>query len=46
MEINEKRVLFKTSGVLGRGKSREVRKRRKERGIAEGVYLIKILIII
>ena len=45
MEINEKRVLFKTSGVLGGGKSREVRKRRKERGIAGKVYLIKIRVI-
>ena len=35
MEINEKDGLFKTGGVLGRGKSREVRRRRKERGIAE-----------
>ena len=40
MEINKKRILFKTSGVLGR-----ISKgggRRKERGIAEKVYLIKI----
>ena len=45
MEINKRKVLFKTGGVLGRGKSREVRKRRKERGIAEKVYLIKIRVI-
>ena len=38
MEINEKIKLFKTSGVLGRGKSREVRKRRKERGIAADLF--------
>ena len=44
MEINEKDGLFKTGGVLGRGKSREVR-RRKERGIAGKVYLIKIRVI-
>ena len=45
MEINKKRVLFKTGGVLGRKISKGGR-RRKDGGIAEGVYLIKILIII
>ena len=46
MEINKRKVLFKTGGVLGRGKSREVRKRRKERGIAEkGATLIELVVV-
>ena len=46
MEINEKDKLFKTGGVLGRWISKGGKRRRKDGGIAEGVYLIKILIII
>ena len=45
MEINEKRGLFKTSGVLGRWISKGGKRRRKERGIAGKVYLIKIRVI-
>ena len=45
MEINEKRVLFKTGGVLGRWISKGG-KRRKEWGIAEkGATLIELVVV-
>ena len=44
MEINERRMLFKTSGVLGRRISKGGR--RKERGIAEkGATLIELVVV-
>ena len=35
MEINEKKVLFKTGGVLGRRISKGGKRRKEEGGIAE-----------